>query len=627
VTRSTLLALLLCALTPSAADGAVSFTQFPGAPSAAGTETGGFATGDLTGDGVPDLAVADTTANEVNVLVSDGDGRFLQSIAGPAPVTAPVEPEIALMNNNAFADVVVGSGSNVVLLFGGGTGLLASPTTVAAGAGPVAGLTLRNVNGAGGIDVITANSSAGSVSVLHNNGSGVLTLAAGAPYATGLTNVQNVETGDIDGDGDLDILASGGGSVSVMLRDAGGGYAPAAGSPFAVTGAFRAALGQFSGTAALDLAVSDTVNARLRILEGAGDGTFAPIFDSAVGNPGARDVSTGDFDEDGRLDVLISQNGGAMIAYNIAEDTFSTLVVPYGAGTSLSSTEAADVNRDSRLDVVGVKVFAGEDGAYAVENTSTPAVTFGATPTFPDQPVGTTGPSQSFTVTNTGDARLVITDAVPTISSDFVLSGSSCTGHFLPGEACTMNVRFAPSAVGTRNGGLRLVYNAPPAATIALTGVGLDAPVGPTGPQGPSGADGATGPQGPAGSDGVDGAAGAAGAVGSAGPVGPVGPAGPQGPKGDPGAGVTGATITCSSVKLRKGKVKPKCRLKLKVSRSVRAARVTVTLGGRVVARRTGIARRGSVGIALPRGVRSGSIRIVTVDRSGRMRATTRTIG
>jgi hypothetical protein len=105
-----------------------------------------------------------------------------------------------------------------------------------------------------------------------------------------------------------------------------------------------------------------------------------------------------------------------------------------------------------------------------------------------------------------------------------------------------------------------------------------------------------------------------------------MGATGPQGPKGDPGAGLTGATITCKRARVRRGKVKVKCTLRLAVSSRVRAARVTLRSRGRVVARGTRIARRGAIRIALPSGVRGGSVQVVTIDRDGRLRTTRRTV-
>jgi hypothetical protein len=73
--------------------------------------------------------------------------------------------------------------------------------------------------------------------------------------------------------------------------------------------------------------------------------------------------------------------------------------------------------------------------------------------------------------------------------------------------------------------------------------------------------------------------------------------------------------------------VRVKCTLKLAVGARVRAARFTLSRGGRVVARGSGLASHGRVRIRLPMGVRGGRIRVVTIDSSGRLRATRTTIG
>jgi Collagen triple helix repeat (20 copies) len=150
--------------------------------------------------------------------------------------------------------------------------------------------------------------------------------------------------------------------------------------------------------------------------------------------------------------------------------------------------------------------------------------------------------------------------------------------------------------------------NATPAVyEVELRGSSAELPQGPQGPQGPPGAPGATGP---------------AAQQGATGPAGQQGPGGLAGPQGNPGAGLTGATISCKPARLRRGRVRVKCTLKLAVAARVRAARVTVSRGGRAVARGTGRARHGSVRIALPAGVRGGHIRVVTTDRTGKRRAT-----
>jgi hypothetical protein len=187
---------------------------------------------------------------------------------------------------------------------------------------------------------------------------------------------------------------------------------------------------------------------------------------------------------------------------------------------------------------------------------------------------------------------------------------------------CKLWVRFAPSSKGEekRHATLALDTNATPASyEVALAGVAGKLP---SGDPGPAGTPGQPGPTGPAGNTGAAGTPGSSGPPGPTGPAGATGATGPAGPKGDPGAGLTRATITCRRAKVRRGKVRVKCTLKLAVDARVRAARITLRRGGHVIARGSGLASHGWVRIRLPKGARSGRIRVVTIDRSGRLRAT-----
>jgi hypothetical protein len=268
---------------------------------------------------------------------------------------------------------------------------------------------------------------------------------------------------------------------------------------------------------------------------------------------------------------------------------------------------------------------------------------------YAEQPQSTVSPSQEVTVTNAGAADLEIEGESFTgkAADDFFIGASTCRGPLPGGETCSLWVRFAPQGKGERAAMLVLDTNATPAVyEVELRGIAGALPQGPqgtpgapgapgtdgtdgtngsngaAGPAGPQGATGPAGQQGPGGPTGPQGATGPAGQQGPGGPQGPGGLAGPQGPRGDPGAGLTGATISCKPARLRRGRVRVKCTLKLAVAARVRAARVTVSRGGRPVARGTGRATKGSVRIALPAGVRGGHIRVVTIDRAGRRRAT-----
>ncbi len=241
---------------------------------------------------------------------------------------------------------------------------------------------------------------------------------------------------------------------------------------------------------------------------------------------------------------------------------------------------------------------------------------------FPRQPQSTVSAAQEVTVSNVGAADLVIVGESfqGTSAADFFIGASTCRGSLPGGATCSIWVHFAPQAKEESAALLVLDTNATPATyEVELRGRAEPLPQGPTGP---AGSTGPTGPNGADGTDGTNGTDGSNGDAGQPGPTGAQGPIGPQGPKGDPGAGVIGAKVSCKEAKVRRGTVRVRCTLKLAVARHVRAARVTVTRAGRVVARGTGLASRGTVRIRLPAGVRRGSLRVVTIDPTGRLRET-----
>ena len=73
---------------------------------------------------------------------------------------------------------------------------------------------------------------------------------------------------------------------------------------------------------------------------------------------------------------------------------------------------------------------------------------------FGSVPIGTTAPSQTRTITNTGDKTLNITSILPTASQ---YSSTNTCGKTLAANAkCTVTVTFTPDAVGSENGTVEL---------------------------------------------------------------------------------------------------------------------------------------------------------------------------
>jgi len=85
---------------------------------------------------------------------------------------------------------------------------------------------------------------------------------------------------------------------------------------------------------------------------------------------------------------------------------------------------------------------------------------------------------------NTADTVLFVsaTNIRGAAAGDFSISHDRCTGAVLPGESCTVGLRFKPTALGTRAATLSFSDNTPAGtSSYPVTGVGVAASVGPRG--------------------------------------------------------------------------------------------------------------------------------------------------
>jgi hypothetical protein len=138
------------------------------------------ALGDLNGDGRLDLVVSGgQSTGTVDVLLNDGSGVFTRVPGTPFAVGAlPGSVALGDLNGDGLLDIVVANiiDSNVSVLLGDGAGGFAAQTLVALGALP-SSMALADVNGDGFIDILTTNYG-GTVSVALNDGHGGFGAAA-----------------------------------------------------------------------------------------------------------------------------------------------------------------------------------------------------------------------------------------------------------------------------------------------------------------------------------------------------------------------------------------------------------------------------------------------------------------
>ncbi|GAA2663686.1 hypothetical protein GCM10009864_34940 [Streptomyces lunalinharesii] len=228
------------------------------------------AVGDFDEDGKPDLATSNTNTNNVSVVLGNGDGTF-----GAA-------------TQFGLAD---------------GTG----PQSIAA----------ADLNRDGHLDLITSNSSTGTLSVLRGDGHGGFGTASSVSAGVALPSKLKLADVNRDGKPDAVIVAPGSpGRVAVLLGDGAGGFSTArvlsAGKNLS-----SASVSDLNGDGHADLVVSSTGSDEVMVLQGDGTGAFgSPLAFGLNGGSNPQDTAVADLDGDRRPDVATANSNSSATFVN-----------------------------------------------------------------------------------------------------------------------------------------------------------------------------------------------------------------------------------------------------------------------------------------------------------------------
>lgn len=143
---------------------------------------------------------------------------------------------------------------------------------------------------------------------------------------------------------------------------------------------------------------------------------------------------------------------------------------------STTAAESATLTLSLLITNGGVTTSPAFTVALSGTGSAPPAVGLSPTTlTFGGQLLTTTSAAQTVTLTNTGGGPLTINSIAA--SGDFAQTNTCppSTSTLAAGANCTVNVTFAPTATGTRNGTLSITDNAAGSPqTVPLTGTGWD---------------------------------------------------------------------------------------------------------------------------------------------------------
>jgi hypothetical protein len=374
-----------------------------------GTGPTDLALADVDGDGDLDLLASNYTDNTVSVRVNNGTGTFsgTQNVVMPAN-TGPDQLALGDVDGDGDLDLLVGTSLNltyaVTLRLNGGdatgsnTGIFSGGQSITV-SGEAHGVALADVDGDGDLDVLAASSTVGFVMVRLNGGDATGS-NTGVFSGNGFVGVgdtpASIATGDIDGDGDLDLLTANYGSsnVSVCFNKGNGdfiNYTANVNVPVG-SGAYNIALADVDADGDLDFLTSNagygtdgnSVSVRLNggDATGSNTGVFSGGSTVAVGEY-PRALTMGDLDGDGDLDfatpngsigqVSVRLNGGTTLATASAQALAAFSLYPNPASRAVQLAGLPAGQAVQLLDALGRTVATTTADAAGKARLSWPA--------------------------------------------------------------------------------------------------------------------------------------------------------------------------------------------------------------------------------------------------------------
>lgn len=195
---------------------------------------------------------------------------------------------------------------------------------------------------------------------LSNRGDGTFT--SGTSFSLG-ANAASSASFDIDGDGDLDLVQGYLGGARLFLNNGDGTFTPGQTLASSSAGATGLSIGDFNGDGKMDI-VSATSGTGVNVWINNGDGSFgsSSVLNVGAGSQSQR-VEVGDFNQDGKLDILTASTGtgGKMFLFTgTGSGTFSSAqTIGISTNATVGWLAIGDVNNDGKLDVY----FGDESGS------------------------------------------------------------------------------------------------------------------------------------------------------------------------------------------------------------------------------------------------------------------------
>jgi hypothetical protein len=316
---------------------------------------------DVGGDGDIDLIVANAEAGTISIFENLGGGIFGSQVVidaggtgaeavGAADLDGDGDPDLMMMGGQErFASVFHNSGGE----FG--------PARVYESGGMLMDLVMVDLDGDGDLDGVAPDLIGDQTRIFRNRGDG--TFPASESLGPAIAR-NDLGSADLDGDGDPDLHAVFGDQdcwCHEIHLNQGDGTFVTSGTYYAAAYPNAVTSGDVDGDGDLDLVSANTFG-NIFVALNNGDATFEyPV--GYLSTEGPVDLALADVNEDGHLDIIVANSGdydfdcecnvgsAVGILLGAGDGTFGP-VARFAEGTQPHAVAVGDINGDDHLDIV-----------------------------------------------------------------------------------------------------------------------------------------------------------------------------------------------------------------------------------------------------------------------------------
>ena len=283
------------------------------------------ATTDLTGNGRVDVLSASLEDDVVAWYENQGGGTFSEARPLDTEADGAVAVRAADLDRDGDADVVAGHllDQTVTWYQNQGDGEFAAERVVADSVRGLETLNISDLDDDGVPDVLVVSYQDSTIARYEptRQAGDSVRFVQRPPVGTNLREPIEVHTADVLGNGREDVLAGKAGEEPLVLYEnrAEGANQPTFGNKRVLSTGLRTIeeidTGDIDGDGDLDIFAASFESDRVVWFENLGDGTFGPAQPVAVGVPNVISLTVADVDRDGDVDVLAASQTGNTVGW------------------------------------------------------------------------------------------------------------------------------------------------------------------------------------------------------------------------------------------------------------------------------------------------------------------------